>query len=112
MARCLQTTCKSQAVPAVKKVHGGSGAFLPVYNISVFPFPYGNYGVVLFTAVTAYSIVKYRFMDIDFILRKTIVFAGLSFALFGLFAGSAFLITTFLQASLNDSMRLMLFALV
>ena len=56
---------------------GGIGCFLPVYNVSCFPFPYGAYGVVLFSLVTAYSIFMYSFLDIEVILKKTIVFAGI-----------------------------------
>lgn len=56
---------------------GGLGCFLPVFDIGVFPFPYGPYGVVLFSFVTAYSIFIHRFLDIEVIIKRTLVFAGL-----------------------------------
>ncbi|MBI4971753.1 MAG: hypothetical protein HZC17_07955 [Candidatus Omnitrophica bacterium] len=56
---------------------GGVGCFLPVYGLSFFPFPYGSYGVALFSIVTAYTVLRHRWLDIEVILRKTVVFAGL-----------------------------------
>ncbi len=56
---------------------GGIGCFFPVYNVSYLPFPYGAYGIVLFSIITAYAVVKYRFIDIEVIIRRTLVFAGL-----------------------------------
>jgi len=56
---------------------GGVGVFSPVYNNTMLPFPYGGYGVVLFSIVTVYTIVKFRFMDIEVIIKKTLVFTGL-----------------------------------
>ncbi len=56
---------------------GGLGTFYPVYNITYFPYPYGTYGVALFSLVTAYTIIKFRFMDIEVIIKRTLVFAGI-----------------------------------
>jgi signal transduction histidine kinase len=39
--------------------------------------PYGSYGVVLYAVITGYLIVKRRFLDIELIVKKTLVFAGL-----------------------------------
>jgi len=51
--------------------------FFPVYDIIYLPFPYGSYGVALFSIVTVYTIIMYKFMDIEVIIKKTLVFAGL-----------------------------------
>ena len=56
---------------------GGIGCFLPVFDINIFPFPYGPYGVALFSLVTAFTILRYKFLDIEVIIKKTLVFAGL-----------------------------------
>ncbi|MDP3921723.1 MAG: ATP-binding protein [Candidatus Omnitrophota bacterium] len=56
---------------------GGIGTFLPVYNITYFPYPYGVYGVALFSLVTAYTSIRFKFIDIEVILKKTLVFAGI-----------------------------------
>jgi signal transduction histidine kinase len=56
---------------------GGIGCFLPVYGLGFFPFPYGPYGVALFSFVAMCSISRYRFLDIEKLLRNTVIFAGL-----------------------------------
>lgn len=71
---------------------GGIGDFFPVFNIFEFPFPYGNYGVIFFSVMTAYTIVRYRFFDIEVIVRKTLVFAGLLAFVFGVFGAATFLV--------------------
>jgi hypothetical protein len=86
---------------------GGIGCFLPVYGISTFPFPYGAYGVVLFSVVTAYAVVKYGFLDIEAFLRKTVVFAGLVSFVFGMAAVVTFFLRDFLQSFLGLHQRLL-----
>lgn len=56
---------------------GGIGCFFPVYNLAVFPFPYGIWGVFFFSCVTAYAVLRYKFLDIEVIIKKTLVFTGL-----------------------------------
>ncbi|MFW0837888.1 MAG: histidine kinase N-terminal 7TM domain-containing protein [Candidatus Komeilibacteria bacterium] len=48
----------------------GSTAFLPAYGISVYPLAYLS--GLLFSALVAWSIVKYRFMGIKFALRRSL----------------------------------------
>lgn len=81
---------------------GGVGDFLPVYNIFHFPFPYGNYGVILFSIVTAYTIVKYKFFDIEVIVRRTILFAGM----FAMTMAIVVLVTAITQNYLNRFLAL------
>ncbi len=63
---------------------GGIGCFLPVYSLPIFPFPYGAYGVVLFTLVTTYAIIQYRFMDVNLAITRTAVFMAVYAAILGL----------------------------
>ncbi|HOW87086.1 MAG TPA: ATP-binding protein [Candidatus Omnitrophota bacterium] len=56
---------------------GGIGCFLPVYNIELFPFPYGIWGVFFFVCVTFYAVIRYQFIDVEVIVKKTLVFAGI-----------------------------------
>ncbi|HOW60107.1 MAG TPA: ATP-binding protein [Candidatus Omnitrophota bacterium] len=57
---------------------GGSGNFFAPYDIFLpFMIPYGSYGVVLYAIITGYLIVKRRFLDIELIVKKTLVFTGL-----------------------------------
>lgn len=61
---------------------GGSSAFLLVYDVPL-P-PYGIFIFLLFPIITTYSIIRYRFLDIEVIIKRTLVFAGL----FGVVAGT------------------------
>jgi signal transduction histidine kinase len=56
---------------------GGIGCFLPVYDLSFFPFPYGSLGVAFFSLVTTYTIFRHKFLNIEKLLRNTLIFAGL-----------------------------------
>jgi hypothetical protein len=59
---------------------GGSTAFLPVYNIPVFPF--GMYLVALYIFIVGYSILIYRLMDFSLVMRWGLAY-GTSIALLG-----------------------------
>jgi len=54
---------------------GGSSAFLLVYDINL-P-PYGIFLFLAFPIITTYSIVRYKFLDIEVIIKRTLIFAGL-----------------------------------
>ena len=58
---------------------GGSTTFLPVLNINIYPF--GTLFVSLNALIISYSIVKHRLMDIEFVIRKGVVYAYASFLL-------------------------------
>ena len=75
----------------------GISNFFPVYNLTVFPYPYGSFGVMLYVFVTAYAVVKYRLLEIEVIVRKTIVFAGLLAFVFGTFSFGSLLAQEFLS---------------
>jgi signal transduction histidine kinase len=45
---------------------------LPVYGINIYPL--GNLGNVVWTALIAYAIVRHRFMDLDYVVRKVVSF--------------------------------------
>ncbi|HXF29186.1 MAG TPA: GAF domain-containing protein, partial [Chlamydiales bacterium] len=62
---------------------GGSFAFLPVYNSKI--FPYGVFFVVLYPALMTYAIIKHQLLDIEVIIRRTAVFAGLFAFVYGIF---------------------------
>jgi len=72
---------------------GGSGNFLLVYDISIYPLnPFGTYFVALYVLVTFYAIFKYNFLNIEVIIKRTLVFTGLSVAVVGIFVLATFLI--------------------
>ncbi len=82
---------------------GGVGDFLPVYDWYVFPFPYGNYGVILFSIVTAYTILKYNFLSTEKLVKNALVFAGLLGFVFGAFSLASIFFQYFIRHILNVS---------
>jgi signal transduction histidine kinase len=64
---------------------GVIGCFLPVYNHSFFPFPFGILGAFFFTCVTAYAVAKYQLLDIEVLVKRATVFAGLFAFVYGIF---------------------------
>ncbi len=55
---------------------GGATNWLPWFNITLFP-PHLNILVTAYVAVLAYAVVRHRLMDIEVVIKKTIVFAGI-----------------------------------
>ena len=68
---------------------GGTTAFFPVFNIRIYPF--GMFAVFLYPVIMTYAIVRHRLMDIDVIIKKTLVFAGLFAFIYGTFTTVMFL---------------------
>ena len=63
----------------------GSTPFFLVYNVNIPPF--GNYLVMAYTFIMTYAIVRHQLMDIQVIIKKTLVFASLFIVSFGIFVG-------------------------
>jgi len=80
---------------------GGIGCFLPVYDLSYFPFPYGPYGVLLLSFVSGYAILRYRFIDLQILLKKTIVFAALFAFIIGTSSFMLFIFQNILSSYIN-----------
>ena len=59
----------------------GASNFLPVYDLTFFPYPYGSLGITLYVFAFAYAVLKHGLLDIQVILKNTLVFAGLFFVL-------------------------------
>ncbi|MBI3803394.1 MAG: response regulator [Nitrospirae bacterium] len=55
---------------------GGSTAFFPVFNLPL--FPYGIYFVAVYTIIVTYTIIQYRFFDIQTVLHKTLTWLTIS----------------------------------
>lgn len=76
---------------------GGGANYLLVYDVNVpFLFEIANYGVVVHGVAIPYIIFRYRFLDIEVIIKKTLVFAGL----FGFVAGTVSLVVYLLNTYL------------
>jgi len=75
---------------------GGSTNFFLWYNIPVPPV--FNFLVTGYAAFIAFAILHYRLWDIEFIIRRTIVFAGLVAFVFGVFSFGLFITQEVLTA--------------
>ena len=82
---------------------GGSTNFPLWYGIPILPV--GNILVSVYVIITAYAIINYRLMDIEVVVRKTVIFAGIFAFVFTVFAGITFLIQEFLITFLGDNVR-------
>jgi len=71
---------------------GGSANFILVYDISVYPLnPFGTYLVAAYVAATFYAIFKHKFLGIEVIVKRTLIFAGLFAAMYGTVSAFTFL---------------------
>ncbi len=68
---------------------GGASNYLLWYDV-LLP-PYLNILVEVYILLTAYTIIRHNFLDIQVIIKKTIVFAGLFIVAYGVFASFAYL---------------------
>ena len=68
---------------------GGGLYFLPVFGIYL--YPYGNFTIPIYTIVVTYAIFRHNLLDIEVIIKKTLVFAGLFIASYAVFSSFAYL---------------------
>lgn len=72
---------------------GGGGNFMVPYEVyTPILFPYGGYAFILYGLLITYTILRYKFLDIEVIIKKTLVFAGLASFVFGVFAFVTFVL--------------------
>lgn len=78
---------------------GGSTGFLLGYNIiPLYPIiPIATYGVSTYGILIVYAIFRHHLLDIDIIIRKTIVFAGVFSFVFAVFVSIGYLVQTYLS---------------
>ncbi len=55
---------------------GATYIFMAAFNINLL-YPYGNFLISLYCGIVTYAIFRHKLLDIEVIIRKTIVFAGL-----------------------------------
>lgn len=52
---------------------GGTSTFLPEFRIDIL-YPFGNFGITLYTLIVTYAIAKHRIINIDEVVALTITF--------------------------------------
>ncbi|MBI4838937.1 MAG: hypothetical protein HY806_07340 [Nitrospirae bacterium] len=75
---------------------GGSTNFPLWYDIPL--LPYGNFAVLMFFWAVAYAVVRYRFMDISVVFKKTVAYSLSAGVLTGLFVVLVLTVTNLFSA--------------
>lgn len=66
---------------------GGFTNYLINYDVWIFPFyPFGNVTILLYVFIIGLGIVRYQFMNIEVVIKRTAVFAGLFAFVYGIFS--------------------------
>ena len=82
---------------------GGGGNFMVPYEIYIpFLYPYGGYAFILYGLLITYTILRYKFLNIEVIIKKTLVFAGL----FGTVIATVAAIITLTQGLIGQYLRI------
>jgi len=68
---------------------GGITCFLPCFGIEIYPFL--NFTVPLYPLIMTYAIIRHKLMDIEVVIKKTLIFTGVFAVAFGVFVGFAYL---------------------
>lgn len=89
---------------------GGITAFFPVYDLPIYPF--GVFIVITYPVLMAYAIVRHRLLDIEVMIKRTLVFAGLSFFVLAAFAVPFYVVTNMVGFSATGQARWLLLALI
>jgi len=76
---------------------GGSTTFFPMFGIKVFPI--GNLFIFLYITLIAYAITRHHLMDIEVVIKKSLVFAGMFAFVFGVVVAVAMLVSQFFAAA-------------
>ena len=86
---------------------GGSTHFLTVFGIYVYPIGFGNFLIGIFPLVTTYAILKHKLLDIEVIIKRTLVFAGLLASVFGIIVLPTLLIQEYIFGTAGLGVRLL-----
>ncbi|MEW6101233.1 MAG: ATP-binding protein [Candidatus Omnitrophota bacterium] len=89
---------------------GGTSTFLPEFKIDIL-YPFGNFGVTLYSFIVTYAILRHQLLDIEVVIKKSLVFAGMFAFVFGVVVAMAMLVAHFLGGA-NNLLSLAISALI
>lgn len=73
---------------------GTNPLFLPAFHIKV--YPYSNFLVATYPLFVAYAIIRHQVMEIEIVVKKTLVFGALFLLVLGMFVGVTLITQEFL----------------
>ncbi len=79
--------------------------FIPNYGISLYPI--GFFFVLTFVSIVAYAIVRHQLLDIEVIIKKTLVFAGLLASVFAILVLPTLLIQEYIFRAASTGGKLL-----
>lgn len=83
----------------------GVGDFLPTYGIQYRPLGYLT--IFMWVIITAYTIIRHQLLNIEVIIKKTLVFAGLLASIFAIFVLPTLIIQEYIFRGAGTSGRLL-----
>ena len=83
---------------------GTTGCYIVVFHIDL--YPYSNFLMALYPAIWAYAIVRHQLMDIEVIIKKTLVFAGLLASVFAMLVLPTLLIQEYILRTASFAGRI------
>lgn len=84
--------------------------YIPVYGAPLYPI--GVFFLLISFSIITYAITRHRLMDIEVIIKKTLVFAGLSSFVIACFSIPLFLLPRFFARSISGELQLWLLVVV
>ena len=75
---------------------GATTTFLPMFGVDIL-YPFGNFGIVLYSLILSYAILRYRLMDFSLAIRKGLVYSLSVTMLTGLYFFLVFNMTTYVS---------------
>jgi len=94
---------------------GGITNYLINYGIKIYPFyPFGNYTIIVFVLILAFAIFRHRLMDIEVIIKKTLVYSILTILITGILFFSILLSERYFRQLLGEGsvFTLVIFAFI
>lgn len=96
-------------VAAAIGLTGGGSVCWPTFGIQLYPL--GNIGVTLYCLIGTYAILRHQVMDIEVVIKKSIVFAGMFIFIFGVVVAVAMTVAQLLGGT-NNLLSLAISALI